>query len=132
MGSKAINFAVLIIQVSILDRVIKMAEPVSITVLVAVSLGCTAVGFLSRYFYDKASEEPKIVKEENKMGNVIVTNIKEAVEVEDHDHVVIGLYLIVGLLILMFATYIIQKYVKSIKRRTLRRALASNNELDDV
>lgn len=131
MSSKTTKFAIFIIQLLIIENIIKM-EPVSITAVVVISLGCTAVGFLSRYFYDKASEEPKIVKEENKMGNVIVTNIKEAVEVEDHGHVVIGLYSIVGLLILMIAIYIVQKYVKSIEKRTLRRALASNNDIDVV
>lgn len=129
--SKTTKFGIFLVELLIIESIIKM-EPISLTAVVAISLGCTAVGFLTRYFYDKSTEEPKIEKEENKMGNVIVTNIKEAVEVEDHDHVVIGLYIIVGLLILMIAIYLVQKYVTSIKKRTLRRALASSNELEAV
>lgn len=108
-----------------------MAEPVSITIIATVGAVCTIGGFLARYIYDKTTEEPKKV-EENKMGNVIVTNIKEAVEVEDHQHVVVGLYIIIGLLTLMIGIYFVQKYIKSVERRTLRRAISTNNTIDAV
>lgn len=101
-------------------------EPVSLTVVAFIGVGCAAVGFFSRYFYDKANEEPKIVKEESKMNNVIVANIKEAVQVEDHAYLIVGVYLIVGLLIVIIAGLIAQYFAKRIKKRTLRRVLAGN------
>lgn len=132
MSSKSLKFTVFLIEILFVDNLFKMVEPVLITVVAAIAAGCTAAGFLARYFYDKASEEPKVSTEENKMGNVIVTNIKEAVEVEDHDHVVFGLYIIVGLLVLMITIYVIQKYIRAVERRTLRRALGNNNALETV
>lgn len=131
MSSKLLEFTFYLIPIFI-DNLTKMVEPVSITVVAAIGATCTAAGFLIRFLYDKATAEPKVIKDENKMGNVIVTNIKEAVEVEDHDHVVFGLYLIAGLLMLMIAIYFVQKYVKSIKKRTLRRAIQSKNQLETI
>lgn len=131
MSSRSADFVFFIVQTLVIDKLIKMVEPVSISLVVGTGALCTAGGFLVRYIYDKATEEPKKI-EENKMGNVIVTNIKEAVEVEDHQHVVIGLYMIVAILILMIAIYFVQKSIKSIKKRTLRRAISTNNALTDV
>lgn len=88
-----------------------VVTPVSITVAALVGATCTAVGFLSRYIYDKMSEQPKIIKEE-KMNNVIVANIKEAVQV--------------GLMLLMIAGLIAQYYGRRIKKRTILRVMAGN------
>lgn len=101
-------------------------EPVSITVVAVIGATCTVVGFLSRYIYDKTTEEPKITKEENKMNNVIVANIKEAVQVEDHSLLIVGVYVIVALLMLMIVGLIAQYYGRRIKKRTLRRIMAGN------
>lgn len=104
----------------------EMVEPVSISVVAVIGAACTAVGFFAKYIYDKATQEPKIIKEENKMNNVIVANIKEAVQVEDHSYLIVGVYLIVGLLMLIIAGLIAQYYGRRIKKRTLRRVMAGN------
>lgn len=132
MNSQKEKLIVFIIQTLCVNDLVKMVEPVSISVVFGIGAVRTGVGFLARYIYDKATEEPHKNVEENKMGNVIVTNIKEAVEVEDHHHVIIGIYIIAALLVLMIIGYFLQQYIKSIERRTLRRALRSSNELENV
>lgn len=110
---------------------VKMVEPVSICVVALIGVSCTVVGFFTRYFYEKATEEPQIIKEENKMNNVIVANIKEAVQVEDHSFLILGVYLIVGLLVLIIAGLTAQYFARRIKKRTLRRVL-TGNEIQNV
>lgn len=104
----------------------KMVEPVSISVVAVIGATCTAVGFFARYLYEKATVEPKIVKEESKMNNVIVANIKEAVQVEDHSYLIFGVFLIAGLLLLIIGGLLAKHYGKRIKKRTSRRVLAGN------
>lgn len=126
MSGKFLEFAQFISGIlfeNVVNTVVSM-EPITISAILIFGAVCS----ISGYFYGRPGEKPA-VKEENKMGIVIVTNIKEAVEVENHDQVVIGVYLIVGLLTSMIIIFFVHHFAKSIKKHTLRRVITNGNEL---
>lgn len=110
----------------LIDSVI-MVEPVTLVVLGIVAIG----SFISGYYYNKPAEIQQIPRDPNEMHNVVIQNIKDTVQVEDHSYLIVGVYVIIGLLVLIIAGLIAQYYTKKIKKRTLRRVLNSGNELQN-
>lgn len=97
-----------------------MVEPVSLVIVSVIAIG----GFIGGYFVSKAANPQKVENNADQLHNVVVQNIKDTVQVQDHPMLIIGVFIIIALLSLIIVVLFVQLCARRIKKRTLRRVLS--------